>query len=115
MSHMRLVGVTEQQHSSCNRSLHSQYCNQSSPGNDSDQSPSHIGHCASFTTCLLAFLANFSNFLLSVLAFSFRLLHDLLLRFLQLLFFGQRFLLDFLALLGYAFSKRMFVWRTMVN
>ena len=51
MSHMRLVGVTEQQHSSCNRSLHSQYCDQSSPGNDSDQSPSHIGHCASFTTC----------------------------------------------------------------
>ena len=69
MSHITLVGITEQQHSSCKHSLQSQYCNQSSPSNNSDQSPSHIGHCESSTTCLLTFLANFSDFLLSVLTF----------------------------------------------
>jgi hypothetical protein len=68
MSHITVVGVTEQQQSSCNNFSHLQHWTQSSPGNDSDQNPSHIGHCESSTMFMLTFLA-FADFLLSVLAF----------------------------------------------
>ena len=43
MSHITLVGVTEQ-HSSCNHSLHSQHCNQSSPRQGfKSKSITHLG------------------------------------------------------------------------
>ena len=44
MSHITVVGVTEQQQSSCNHFSHLQHWTQSSSGNDSDQNPSHMGH-----------------------------------------------------------------------
>ena len=46
MSQVALDGVTFVQHSSCNQLSHIEHWTHSSPGNDSLQNPSHIGHWA---------------------------------------------------------------------
>ena len=59
MSHITVAGVTEQ-HYYTSYTLHAttfHTCNIGPTGNNSDQNPSHIGHCESSTMSMLTFLA----------------------------------------------------------